>query len=194
MPVQFSFLRGGSAIRVLAQRIFTRFDRKRALFQADCNRIGFMDSSNGKETVVKPIVLFDGFCNLCSGAIDFILKHDRTHQFRLLPFQSEFARPFLRELKGLPQPTGTLVLLEGSSSFTSSSAWLRIVRRLDGMWPLLFGLVVIPRPVRDMAYDWIAGNRHRWFGSRAVCRAPVFWNSSVPPELNPNPAEETARQ
>lgn len=160
------------------------------LFKKMAIRIGCMKSSRRKATSVVPIVLFDGFCNLCSGAIDFILKHDPTHKFRFLPFQSEFARSFLNELGSLPQPIGTLILFEGSRSYTGSTAWLRIVRRLSGLWPLLFALVVIPRPVRDMTYNWIARNRYRWFGTRIACRAPVFWNPSPSPELKPEHTEE----
>jgi predicted DCC family thiol-disulfide oxidoreductase YuxK len=57
--------------------------------------------------------------------------------------------------------------------YTRSRAALRIARRLDGAWPLLFGLAVVPRPLADAIYGWIARNRYRWFGRREACRIPT---------------------
>jgi predicted DCC family thiol-disulfide oxidoreductase YuxK len=73
--------------------------------------------------------------------------------------------------------TGTsldsIVLVEGDRTFRRSTAALRISRRLNGFWPLMYGFIVIPRFLRDAVYDWIAKNRYRWFGKADQCRLPT---------------------
>jgi predicted DCC family thiol-disulfide oxidoreductase YuxK len=65
-----------------------------------------------------------------------------------------------------------IVLVENGSCYGGSTAALRIVRHLRAPWPLLYALVVVPRPLRDAVYFWIARNRYRWFGERDSCRMP----------------------
>lgn len=57
--------------------------------------------------------------------------------------------------------------------YRRSEAALRIVRHLDGPWPLLRVLRIVPRPIADRLYDWIARNRYRWFGHQESCRVPT---------------------
>ena len=122
------------------------------------------------------IVLFDGVCNLCNGAVDFIIDRDPQARFRFAALQSEAARPLL-ERCGLPAEfLGNIVLVEDGACYLRSTAALRIARRLATPWPLLYALVLVPRPLRDALYDWLARNRYRWFGKRESCRMP-------PPEL-----------
>ncbi len=120
-----------------------------------------------------PVVLFDGVCNFCDGTVAFIIEHDPLGRFRFAPLQSEAARPFL-ERCGLPEPSlDALVLVEDESCYTRSTAALRILRRLRGPWCLLYGLIVVPRPLRDSLYAWFAANRYRWFGKRDECSIPA---------------------
>jgi predicted DCC family thiol-disulfide oxidoreductase YuxK len=64
------------------------------------------------------------------------------------------------------------VVVERGGVYTKSTAALRIVRRVGGLWPALYALIVVPRPVRDFAYDWFARRRYRWFGKRDECMVP----------------------
>ncbi len=118
------------------------------------------------------VVLFDGECALCNGTVRFIADRDGCGLFRFAPLRSETARRLL-EAAGY-EPTGrelsSLVLIEEGRYYLRSSAALRIALRLDGMWPLLYAGIVVPRPLRDAVYDWIASNRYRWFGK--TCRIP----------------------
>ena len=57
--------------------------------------------------------------------------------------------------------------------YRRSAAALRIVRHLDGPWPLLTVFRIVPRPIADRVYDWIARNRYRWFGHQESCRVPT---------------------
>jgi len=115
------------------------------------------------------VVLFDGVCNLCNGAVRFILARDPAGRFRFASLQSEFARRLLRE----DGRVETIVLLEAGKSYFRSTAALRIARGLRFPWPLLYAFVAVPRPLRDLAYDWVARHRYAWFGKRETCLVPT---------------------
>lgn len=87
----------------------------------------------------------------------------------MLSLQSPEAETLLRASGG-PAVDDTIVLLEGGRRYERSDAALRIARGLRAPWPLAFALIVIPRPLRDAVYAWIARNRYRWFGRNDVCR------------------------
>lgn len=117
-----------------------------------------------------PIILFDGMCNLCTGSVRFVIERDSRKQFRFASLQS----PVAEKLLG-PQERDRLesmVLVTGGRLYRKSTAALLTVKRLDGLWPLLSILIVIPRPLRDAVYDWIGNRRYRWFGRRDVCWKP----------------------
>ncbi len=119
------------------------------------------------------IVLFDGVCNLCNGFVNFVIDRDPAGYFKFGALQSEAARPYLERFGLRPDYMESIVLIDGGRLYRDSTAALRILRRLKGFWPLLYGLIVIPRPLRDMAYRWIARYRYRWFGRREQCRVPT---------------------
>ena len=121
------------------------------------------------------IVLFDGVCNLCNGAVQFIIDRDRNDHFRFASLQSETGARILAE-HGRVAPTGdpeSIVLVENGVIYERSSAALRIARHLGALWPLLFAGVVVPRFLRDAIYKYIARNRYRWFGKSETCRVPT---------------------
>jgi predicted DCC family thiol-disulfide oxidoreductase YuxK len=126
--------------------------------------------SPGRE---PPVVLFDGVCNLCDGFARFLIRHDPPPgRFRLAALQSDAGRGLLRA-HGVPADSlDTLVLVEGDRVFVRSTAMLRILRRLGPPWSVLGVLLVVPRAIRDPAYDWIARRRYRWFGRRDACAVP----------------------
>ncbi len=116
-----------------------------------------------------PIILFDGVCNLCSGSVKFVIERDPEGIFRFAPLQSEAGREISRK-RGLPEDGfSTFVLVEGGGVYTRSTAALRVLRRLGGLWRLLYGLIIIPPVLRDALYDYIARNRYEWFGKKDEC-------------------------
>lgn len=120
-----------------------------------------------------PVILFDGVCNLCNGAVQFVVARDRPGHFRFAALQSAPARHLL-EQHGLPAADlGTVVLVDGDRAYTKSDAVLRIVRHLSFAWPLLSVGRVVPRRWRDAIYDWVARNRYDWFGRRRTCMVPA---------------------
>lgn len=118
------------------------------------------------------LVLFDGVCNLCNGAVNFIIDHDPDGYFRFAPLQSDVAQERLADA-GVEGDLSTIVLVEEGTAYVRSTAALRIARRLTAPWPLLYLFIAVPRPLRDAVYNWIAHHRYDWFGQRDQCRLPT---------------------
>ena len=133
---------------------------------------GSMRSEGFPRPAAGTIVLFDGVCNLCNGAVQFLLRRDRRRRFRFAALQSAAGRALLAEY-GLPTETlETLVVLESGKARLRSAAALHLARRLPWPWPLLAVFTILPRPLRDALYAFVARHRYRWFGRRESCRLP----------------------
>jgi predicted DCC family thiol-disulfide oxidoreductase YuxK len=118
-------------------------------------------------------VLFDGVCNLCNGFVRFVIARDPARRFQFASLQSDTAGRLIREAGGAGAPTDSIVLIEEARVYVRSTAALRIAKRLGLPWSLAFGLVIVPRPLRDWGYDLVARSRYRWFGKRDVCMTPT---------------------
>lgn len=125
----------------------------------------------------KPIVFFDGYCGLCNGFVDFVLARDRARRFRFAPLQGGTARARFGD-PGEVDPT-TIILDEDGVVHERSTAALRIVSGLGGAWRLVAVLGLVPRPIRDAVYDWVARHRYGWFGKRDACRLPTAEERAV---------------
>ena len=123
-----------------------------------------------------PIVLYDGVCGLCDRSVQLILRNDRRGRFRFAALQSETGRALLEKFGLSPEALDSVVLVEGDRVWRKSRAALRIARRMDAPWPLLWPLVIVPRPLSDFLYDRLAKNRYRIFGKLDACMIP-------PPEV-----------
>jgi predicted DCC family thiol-disulfide oxidoreductase YuxK len=120
----------------------------------------------------RPIILFDGVCNLCSGSVQFILKRDTKKQFRFASLQSSAGQELLKKFN-LPANTfNSFVLVEEEKIYTRSTAALKIARQLKG-WSWLSVLRFVPKFIRDAVYNLIARNRYRWFGKKDECWVPT---------------------
>ena len=122
-------------------------------------------------SAAHPVVLFDGVCNLCNASVTFIIDRDPEALFRFAPLQSDVGRALVAECE--VEGEDSIVLVEDGRCHVRSDAALRIARRLDGLWPLLGVLLIVPRPLRDAVYRLIARNRYRWFGKQDACRLPT---------------------
>jgi predicted DCC family thiol-disulfide oxidoreductase YuxK len=123
------------------------------------------------------VIYFDGYCGLCNGFVDFVLARDRTRRFRFAPLQGSTARARFGD-PGAVDPT-TILLEEGGTVFERSTAALRIITTLGGVWRGVDLLRLVPRVIRDAVYDWIARNRYGWFGKRDTCRLPTLEERAV---------------
>lgn len=122
------------------------------------------------------IVLFDGVCNFCNASINFVMDHDPNGYFRFASLQSRLAEDLGRpggSLHEVSDSPDSIVLLEAGVVYKQSTAVLRIARRIARPWSLLYVFIVVPRPIRDRVYRWVAANRYRWFGKADSCRLPT---------------------
>lgn len=118
------------------------------------------------------VVLFDGVCRLCSAWARFLIKFDRERQFKLATVQSPEGKAIL-QWYGFPSDCfETMLLVEGPTLYTKSSAFFRVMRRLPWPWPIVCVGWAVPSIVRDWIYDRIAANRYRLFGRYEACVVP----------------------
>ena len=121
----------------------------------------------------KPVILFDGICNLCSNSVLFILRRDKKNQFLFGSLQGKTGQEYLAKFN-LPADTfNSFMLVEGDTLYTRSTAALRMVKHLVGGWSLLYAFIIIPQFIRDAVYNIIAKNRYKWFGKKEVCWVPT---------------------
>lgn len=121
----------------------------------------------------KAIILFDGFCNLCNASVHFIIKRDKKDLFQFTTFQSDTGKDIATKLRIENLVSDTIILYQRGKVYTQSTAALTIARRLSGLWPLLYSLIVIPPPLRNAIYNVISRNRYKWFGRRDTCMLPT---------------------
>ena len=124
-------------------------------------------------TIAKDILLFDGVCNLCNGAVNFIIDRDPSGHFQFAALQSKFGQQQLDRLGFNREDFDSLVLLSEGKVYKKSSASLKIAGNLTGLYPLLKVFLIIPPFIRDGIYDIIARNRYKWFGQSDTCRIPT---------------------
>jgi hypothetical protein len=120
----------------------------------------------------SPIILFDGVCNLCNGAVQFVLSNDPNNAFKFASLQSEFAQDFLKNHQLPTQNFDTLILIENEEVFIKSKAVFKIVKYLPKYsWLNIFKF--LPVFISDFFYDIVSQNRLKWFGQRESCWLPT---------------------
>ncbi|CAK9158446.1 unnamed protein product [Ilex paraguariensis] len=118
----------------------------------------------------RPIMLFDGVCNLCNGGVKFVRDNDRQRRIRFEPLQSEGGKKLLRRSGRAPDDISSVVLVEKDRSYIKSEAVLKIMEYIDLPFPqLAFFLQFVPLFIRDYAYDNVANNRYTIFGRSDSC-------------------------
>lgn len=121
----------------------------------------------------KPVVLFDGVCNLCNESVLFVIKRDPKGKFRFAALQSDFGSRVLKQHQLDQTKLHSIILVEDDKITDRSTAALRIAKRMSGLWPLLYGFIVVPAFIRNFFYDWISRNRYKWFGKKDECMIPT---------------------
>lgn len=120
-----------------------------------------------------PVIIFDGVCNLCNASVNFIIARDPEARFRFTSAQSD-AGSALQERYGIDAVgEATFILIKKGKAYTKSDAAIQIARELGGGWKLLSCAGIIPRPLRDRLYAFVAKNRYRWFGKKEECMLPT---------------------
>lgn len=117
------------------------------------------------------IILYDGECNLCNSSVQFIIKHDSAAYFHFTSLQGLEGKKILNHYQ--QQNDGSsMILIEKGKIYRKSTAALRICRNLNGFWKLAHFFIVIPAPIRNLFYNFIAKHRYKWFGKKQSCMLP----------------------
>ena len=120
------------------------------------------------------IILFDGVCNLCNGAVQFVSKRDKKNMFRFAALQSEVGKQLISERNIDTDAIDSIILIEpGVAYYTKSTAALKIAEELKGVWSLSSILLWLPESLRNIVYDFIAKNRYQWYGKKDECMVPT---------------------
>lgn len=125
------------------------------------------------ETNDDHIILFDGVCNLCNSAVQYVIKRDGKGIFKFASLQSETGRALLVKSGLPPDHLKSFVYIRGSRFYTRSTAALKVAKQLKGPVQLLYGFIIVPKLIRDWIYDLIAKNRYRLFGRKDTCMIPT---------------------
>lgn len=121
----------------------------------------------------KRIILLDGVCNLCSGFMQFVYKHDNKMIFKFAWLQEKICKDILDWLSLPSDSFETIILIEENKPYFKSTAFLKIVRHIRFPWPLLLAGYIVPRFIRDWVYDHVAQRRYKWFGKKDQCLVPT---------------------
>ncbi|KAA0546124.1 thiol-disulfide oxidoreductase DCC family protein [Bacillus sp. BGMRC 2118] len=120
-----------------------------------------------------PIVLFDGVCNLCNGAVQFLIKHDKKERLRFASLQSETGQKILTEYGYSTNQFDSIILVSNQKVYEKSDAALAICSEIGGVFSLCKVMYIIPKRLRDSLYSLIARNRYKWFGKQDYCMLPT---------------------
>jgi len=121
----------------------------------------------------KYLILFDGVCNFCNGAVEFIIKRDPDGVFVFSPIQSDHAKRILTDLKIDNVSIDSFMLIKSGVCYSHTNAALEITRDLTGLWPIARVLIFIPKFIRDYFYRLLARNRYALFGRKSQCMIPT---------------------
>lgn len=123
-------------------------------------------------TEQNSILLFDGVCNLCNKLVIFIIRRDNKALIKFSALQSREGLSLLQERGLSAEGINSIVFIERNKYFLKSSAVLHLLKALGGGWRIMYGLIIIPRFIRDFFYDLIAKYRYRIFGISEKCMMP----------------------
>ncbi|CAA6812928.1 MAG: Thiol-disulfide oxidoreductase [uncultured Sulfurovum sp.] len=110
------------------------------------------------------VIIFDGVCGLCNSSIALLIKLDKKNLFKYTSLQGEYVKSL-----EINESIDSLIYYRNDQVFYKSTAILKIVKELGGLWSLLQILYIIPPFIRDFVYDIIAKYRYRIFGKVEQC-------------------------
>jgi predicted DCC family thiol-disulfide oxidoreductase YuxK len=115
------------------------------------------------------IILYDGECGLCSRTVRFIRARDKKQIFGYVPLQSEDARQIAGSETIMITDLNTVIYIANGRFYYRSEAAIRVLMKIGGFYTLSAVFLIIPKRVRDSIYNYVAVNRHRWFGKEEHC-------------------------
>lgn len=110
------------------------------------------------------IILYDNTCRLCNGTVNRLKKDDRDERFSFIPFDSADGENYIQTYHLGDKIKNTVVHIHDEKYFIKSDVVLSVLRLLNKYKMFYFILRLVPKNLRDLVYDFIANNRHKWVG------------------------------
>lgn len=120
----------------------------------------------------KVIVLYDGQCSFCNGAVQWIIARDQFGKINYAAIEGELGQQLIRHYN-IPDTIDSLICIDHNKAYLYSSGAIQVTKHLDGIWKVLFAFKIIPAIIRNPIYKWFAKNRYRWFGREQSCMLPT---------------------
>lgn len=121
---------------------------------------------------INNILLFDGVCNLCNNAVQFVIKRDRNAVIKFASLQSTIGQKLLLEHQLSNTQFDSFVYIKNNKILLKSTAALHLMKDIGGIWTLLYAFIIVPTFIRNFVYDIVAKNRYKWFGQKETCIIP----------------------
>lgn len=118
------------------------------------------------------VLAFDGICVLCNGFVRFLIRHDPSERFHFASSTSAAGSAIFAAEGQDPDNPVSVVLVDGERRYVESDAIIRALIALGGIWRVAALARIVPRPLRDAGYRFVARNRYRWFGRLDSCPLP----------------------
>lgn len=122
--------------------------------------------------IEPPIILFDGICNYCNSMVNFIIKQDKRKLIMFGTLQSETGQNLLDKFD-VPKDIDSFVFIEKETAYLQSTAALKVMKHLPLYWQWTQAFWIVPKPIRDGIYNFIAKRRYKWFGKKESCMIPT---------------------
>jgi predicted DCC family thiol-disulfide oxidoreductase YuxK len=126
------------------------------------------------DIVPSRLILFDGVCNLCNGAVLFIIARDPLATFSFTSLQSDTGQRLSAQYNLPTADFNSFIYIRDGRVYQKSQAALNVLKDMRGFWQLCYIFILIPSPVRDMLYDLVARYRYSWFGKKDSCMVPTL--------------------
>ena len=129
---------------------------------------------NQNETKPSPqiIVFFDGYCNLCSNSVDWLIAHDKARLLKYSSLQGETAKSLLSS-EEISAVSSIVVVADGGIHYRESKAAFFLLKKVESGLKFLLVFSVLPALITDFFYQLVAKNRYFIFGKRDTCRLPT---------------------
>ncbi|MCB9034959.1 MAG: thiol-disulfide oxidoreductase DCC family protein [Chitinophagales bacterium] len=118
------------------------------------------------------IVLFDGVCNFCNSSVQLVIRNDKQNQLKFASLQSTIGQQLLEQYQ-VPTTVDSIVFIQDEKAYIKSTAALKILQFFPWYWKPLLIFYIVPAPLRNIVYDFIAKNRYNWFGKQEACMLPT---------------------
>jgi predicted DCC family thiol-disulfide oxidoreductase YuxK len=126
---------------------------------------------------MENLILFDGVCNFCDSSVNFIIKKDIKRMFRYCALEKPTGQLLVK--KHRLENIDSIILIKDDKAYSKSTAILKIAKVLGGPIGLLYVFIIIPTPIRDFIYEFIAKHRYKWFGKKDQCMIPSIETRSL---------------